>query len=159
MSAMGGKRSLVRYQGAMSEASLFQLVQSNNELLANFFDGAPFEIVESTDPVSCVVRSDWVEIELIYDWRDQWLSAVLKPLHVSDDVSDPYDEYNLRKFCGIEEPDVRKGALDSHQLTDCLIRIRPIVEKLKDSQAARDAVWYVRGYSHAYTDFASGKWD
>jgi hypothetical protein len=142
----------------MSEPRLADVVRRHSSLLDELFGDGSYDVVE-VGPEACELRTDWVEVALAYDWRDQWVSAELKPLKVPDDLSDSYPDHSWLRFCGIEVNAPRKSALDDQQVIDGLNVIRPIVELFKDSRLARDALWFVRGYSHAYTDWASGNWD
>jgi hypothetical protein len=142
----------------MSGPRLADIVRQQSLLLEDLLAGAAFEIVDE-DPEVCTLRTSWVEVVLAYDWRDQWVTALLKPLTVPDDMTDSYPDHLWLKFCGIETGEHRKSALDERQVIDAFNLIRPIVELFKGDRAARDALWFVRGYSHAYTDWASGSWD
>jgi hypothetical protein len=142
----------------MSDTRLSQIVGRQSSLLEDLFDRDAYEIVD-TAPDACELRTSWVEVELTYSWRDQWVDTQLKPLVVPDDMSETYPGHSWLKFCGIEVGASRKSSLDDQQVIDALNLVRPIVSLFKDGQAARDALWFVRGYSHAYTDWASGNWD
>lgn len=142
----------------MPESRLADVVRRQLALLHELFAGSAYELVD-TDPLACELRADWVEVVLTYDCRDAWVSARLKPLTVPDNITDSYPDHSWLGFCGIDVGVRRKSALDDQQVIDALKLIRPVVELFKDSQSARDAFWFVRGYSHAYTDWASGNWD
>jgi hypothetical protein len=142
----------------MSETRLSQIVRRQSSLLEDLFDGDAYEIID-TAPDACELRTSWVAVELTYSWRDQWVDTQLKPLMLPDDISETYPGHSWLKSCGIEVGAARKSSLDDQQVIDALNLVRPIVSLFKDGQAARDALWFVRGYSHAYTDWASGNWD
>jgi hypothetical protein len=142
----------------MSEPRLADVVRRQSSLLDEIFGEDAYAIVDA-GLRACELRTGWVEVALAYDSRDQWVSAQLKPLTVPDDLSDYYPDHSWLMFCGIEVGASRKSAMDDQQVTDALSLIRPIVQLFKDSGLARDALWFVRGYSHAYTEWASGNWD
>jgi len=142
----------------MSDMRLSELLRRQTSLLEDLFKGEPYEIAD-TAPETCELRTSWIEVALTYSRRDQWVDAQLKPLLVPDDISEAYPDHSWLTFCGIEVEASRKSGLDDQQVIDALNLIRPVVALFKDGQAARDAVWFVRGYGHAYTDWASGNWD
>ncbi len=142
----------------MPDPRLADLVRRQIPLLDDLFGVGGYEVVD-TSAEACELQASWVDIALSYDWRDQWVGAMLKPLLVPPDIADTYPDYSWLKFCGIEAGELRKGALDQQQVSEALTLIRPIVELFRDEQRARDALWFVRGYSEAYTDWRSGSWD
>lgn len=146
-----------RYLYDMSDLRLADLVRRQSVLLDEVFGPDTYEIADTTRE-ACDLKTSWVEVSLSYDWRDRWVDAALKPLTVPADVADVCDDHVLLKFCGVEVGERRKSAMDDQQVVDALVLIRPIVELFKDNRSARDALWFVRGYSEAYTDWASGNW-
>jgi hypothetical protein len=141
----------------MSELRIADVVRRQSSLLTELF-GDAYDLVDA-GPEECEMRTNWVKVSLAYDWRDQWVSADLKPLTVPDSLSDTYPDHCWLDFCGIDVGVPRKSGLDDQQVVDALRLIHPVIELFKDGRLARDALFFVRGYSHAYTDWASGNWD
>lgn len=136
---------------------LADLVRHQSSLLDDLFGVDGYEIAD-TSAETCELQAGWVEVALSFDRRDLWVGAMLKPLLVSADISDTYSDYLWLKFCGIEAGTPRKGELDQQQVSEALSLIQPIIELFKDERRARDALWFVRGYGEAYTDWGSGSW-
>lgn len=140
----------------MADVHLSDLVRRQSALLDDLFFGAPHELVD-VSPEACMLRTAWVEMDLAYDWRDQFVDARLKPLNAPDEISDSYPDISWLRFLGIEAEPHRKSALDDQQVIDELNLVRPILELFKDGARTRDALWFLNGYSQAYTDWAAGK--
>jgi hypothetical protein len=126
-------------------------------LLDNLFGEGRYRI-ESEDSISSRIFTDWLEVWLVYDHRDQFVGSAIKPLRVLAEIAEDHQTDVLLRFLGVEFGVHRKSALDEQQVADELTRITPIVEALRDEQRSRDATWFVRGYSAAYTDHFSGEW-
>jgi hypothetical protein len=141
----------------MTAAHLADLAQRRSQLLDELFGKGAYQLDDEA-PEVCTISTSWAEVRLAYDRRDQWVSATMKPLRVPADISDSYPAHSWLRFLDQDPGTLRKSALDDRQLTDALDLIRPVLELFKDEQRSRDALWFVRGYSAAYGDWASGAW-
>ena len=136
---------------------LADILRANAPLLNEIFGNGGYRIdADEEDLVR--VRAEWMELLLVYDFRDQFVSSSVKPLRVPDDMSEEHTSDTLLRFLDVDVGLRRKSALDEQQVTDELNLVRPLAQLLKDDCNSRDAVWFVNGYNAAYTDYCSGKW-
>lgn len=138
--------------------TLRKLLQRQQPLLDELFGKGAYS-VDADVPHQARIIADWLELSLVYDWRDQFISSSITPLNVPPEQSEPHTIDTLLRFCGVTVGVRRKSALDEQQVTDELARIAPLIQLLKDDRKSRDATWFVRGYNDAYTAWASGEWD
>ena len=136
---------------------LADIMRTKTPLLNEIFGHGGFRIdADEEDLVR--VRAEWMELLLVYDFRDQFVSSSIKPLRVPEDMSEEHTTDTLLRFLDIDVGVRRKSALDEQQVTDELNIVRPLAQLLQDDCKSRDAVWFVNGYNAAYTDYCSGKW-
>lgn len=136
---------------------LADILRANAPLLNEIFGDGGYRIeVDEEDLVR--VRAEWMELLLVYDFRDQFVSSSVKPLRVPDDMSEECTSGTLLRFLDVDVGVRRKSALDEQQVADELNLVRPLAQLLKDDCKSRDAVCFVNGYNAAYTDYCSGKW-
>ena len=139
----------------MPSPRLADLVRRQSASLDDLFGVGAYTIVD-TSAEACELRATWVDVALSYDWRDQWVGAMLKPLLVPLNVTEPYPDYLWLRFCDIEAGNPRKGELHQQQVSEALSLIMPIVDLFRDERRATDALWFVRGYCQGYTEAKSG---
>jgi hypothetical protein len=137
--------------------SLADLVRAQAQLLDEMFGNGDYGIDASEEDL-VRIRTEWMELSLVYDLRDQWVCSSVKPLRVPDTMSEDEPIDTLLRFLNIDADVRRKSALDEQQVVDELIRAGPLARLLKDGSRSRDAINFVSGYSAAYTDYHSGKW-
>lgn len=126
-------------------------------MLDDLFGADAYQIVDIA-PEACAVKASWVDVSFGYDWRDQWLNAQFVPRRAPEELIVTCEDHIMLRFCGVAWEEPERGSLTDRQVAGVLTRIRPIVEAFKDDRGTRDALWFVRGYSEAYGDWASGKW-
>ena len=136
---------------------LVEILRAKAPLLNELFGDDSYEIDEEDDDL-VRVRAKWMELLLVYDFRDQWVSSSVRPLRVPDDISEEHTTDTLLRFLDIDVGARRKSMLDEQQVTDELRLVRPLAQLLKDDRKSRDAVWFVYGYNAAYTDHCNRKW-
>jgi hypothetical protein len=136
--------------------SLVELVRSKAPLLNKMFGDGSYQI-ETVDGGCVRVRAKWMELLLVYDSRNQFVSSAVRPLEVPEDLSEDHDTDTLLRFLKMNVGERRKSNLDDQQVMDELALVRPLAELLKDRHKSRDAVWFANGYSSAYTDYCGGK--
>jgi hypothetical protein len=137
--------------------NLAEALRANAPLLNEIFGSGGYRIdADEEDLVR--VRAEWMELLLVYDFRDQFVSSSVRPLLVHEDMSEEHTADTLLRFLNIDVGVRRRSALDEKQVADELNLIRPLAQLLKDVCKSRDAVWFVNGYNAAYTDHYSGKW-
>lgn len=130
---------------------------ANVPLLNEIFGHGGYRI-DTDDEDSVRVSAKGMELLLVYDPRDQFVSSSIKPLRVPDGMSEEHTSDTLLRFLDIDAGVRRKSALDEQQVRDELELVRPLVQLLEDEGKSRDAVRFVNGYNAAYTDYCSGKW-
>jgi hypothetical protein len=138
-------------------AGIPDILRRQPQLLDDLFGHRGHQIVASEDDL-VRVRTAWMELLLVYDSRDQFVSSSVKPLSIPHQMPEDHSTDTLLRFLDVEVGVRRKGALDEQQVTDELNLVRPLVRLLKDARQTRDAVCFVNGYNAAYTDYCSGKW-
>lgn len=136
---------------------LADMVRANAPLLNEMFGNGGYRI-DADEANSVRVRTEWMELLLIYDFRDKFVSSSVKPLLVPDDMSEEHTSDTLLRFLRVDVGVRRKSALDEQQVRDELDLVSPLAQLLRDDCKSRDAVWFVNGYNAAYTDYCSGKW-
>jgi hypothetical protein len=135
-----------------------KILEEQGPLLDEIFGEGPYEIEERA-PYACVVRSPVLEIRLAYDWRDQWVSSIARPLNVPPDVAEDDIIESWARFVAMKMPARRKSQLDERQVVDELEVVRAVAARVfTDAATARDAACFVRGYRSAYNDWAKGGW-
>ena len=135
-----------------------KILADQKQLLDEIFCEGPYEIEERA-PYACIVRSPTLQISLSYDWRDQWVAAMARPLNVPPDVAEDDIIETWARFVEMKMPSRRKGQLDESQVVDELQLVREVTARVfADPATARDAAWFVRGYRSAYNDWTKGGW-
>jgi hypothetical protein len=137
--------------------TLDDALRAQHALLDKLFGQGAYRI-NSEDAISSRVFADWMELSLIYDQRDQFISSAIKPLRVPSEIAEDHQSTTLLRYLDVQFTPHRKSALYEQQVRDELTRIAPLVELFRDEQRSRDATWFVRGYNAAYTDHFSGEW-
>ena len=142
----------------MDRPSLTDVLSRQSQKLDELFGPGTYHLKEVSSLVS-TVETEQVEVQLDYDPRDRWVSSMIRPLNVTDELRDQYPSETFLRYCGIE-PNVRlKSDLNDEQVASELELIRPILDAFADPQNSMRAIYFARGYSTAYTDWASGHWD
>ena len=136
---------------------LSEIMLSQSRLLNEIFGPDTYQI-EATDDVA-FVRTDWMELKLAYDPRDQCVGSMIKPLKVPEHISEYLPTDTLLGFLDTQVRERRENRLDEEQVRDELNLVRPLVDLFKDERRSCDATWFVSGYNQAYTDYCSGKWE
>lgn len=126
-------------------------------MLDDLFGADAYQIVDIA-PEACAVKASWVDVSFGYDWRDQWLNAQFVPRRAPEELIITCEDHIMLQFCGSASEKQEYGALTDRLVAGALERIRPIVDIFKDERRTRDALWFARGYSQAYGDWASGRW-
>jgi hypothetical protein len=143
--------------GWLSKPRLAELLQRQESLLDEIFGKSVYQI-EDSDEQFCVLRTEAVEIEFAYDWRDQWLASSIKPLNVPPAVAETNIIETWVRFQDKEVALRRKSQLDDRQVIDELKLVRQVMTDIfTDPQTARDAAYFAWGYTIAYNDWASGR--
>lgn len=154
MLAMGGMRNPACY---VRPKRLANLLGRQQPLIDRLFGQGTYRI-DSEGSDSARLSTDWMELLLTYDHRDQFVSSSVKPLKLPAELSENHTTDTLLRFYGMEARPRRKSQLDEQQVVDELELVEPLVEPLKVEQESRDATMFVRGYNAAYTDRAGGVW-
>lgn len=137
--------------------SLADILLRQPHLLDRLLGKGTYQIEEGENDVA-KIRTEWMELTLVYDSRDRFVSSRVKALKVPAEISENCTTDTLLRFCGIEVGARRKSDLDEQQVSDELAHIQPFANLLKDEQTSRDAILFFRGYCAAYTDCLNGKW-
>ena len=133
---------------------LAEIVRRQSALLDDLF-GKDAYAIDETDPEECRVRTSWVEVQLICNWRDQCIDVALEPLKAPLEIRESHSAWLWFRFLDMDVASSHNCALDDHQVISELRRIRPILALLRDERRTTEALWFLRGYNSAYTDWST----
>lgn len=136
---------------------LNEAVSTQARLLDEIFNGESYQVEGKHDLV--VISTDWLNLKLFYDLRDQCVASTVKPLRVPKNISEYHPTETLLRYLGMVTGPRRQSRLDEQQVRDELVLAKPLVALLRDERASSHATWFVEGYNAAYTDYCAGKWE
>ena len=133
-------------------SGLTEVLERHRPMLDEIFGRGGYALDES-DGELCVIRARVAEVAMAYDEQHGWLTCLVKPLLVAEEVQESYPIDDWVRFSGRPAPCRSGGELDDRQVEAELNLLRQVVtETLADPQRARDAVNFLLGYNAAYTE-------
>jgi len=157
------RRISIHFMGLFSKPSIVELLDREQPMLDHAFGVGSYE-VDSSHPEQATVRSSLLEARFGCE-RDGAIGALIVLRDPPTGTCGEAETWLWAKFLDVDAPPMirdhegRVQAAPEQQLRREVEMIGRLVRDIfSDPQKAREAAFYVEGYTRAYNDWASGNW-